>query len=263
MDTFVESVLSNYLESYRGLIEAEPLDEGSVLLSFPFHYSGNHRIEVAVTRIADDAFLISDMAKTIEELQSAGYEIGPNTKKRIEGVAKTSGLALRESHLILESGQKNLGENIQRFVEAAKTIADVYLVYRGRTAGKEADLVKEVKHVLNRRKVIYKEGQRIRGIIEMHSVDFLIPSNGRLGMAVSILSGTNSHLIAEAWGFKAEDIKNSDPKLKVGLIYDVVLSKWSDDSKNILEAKADLAIPGNALSLFDEQLLRQGIAKPD
>jgi len=36
-----------------------------------------------------------------------------------------------------------------------------------------------------------------------------------------------------------------------------------DDSKKILEAKADLAIPGNALSRFDEQLLQQGIAKPN
>jgi len=82
-------------------------------------------------------------------------------------------------------------------------------------------------------------------------------------MAVSILSGANSHLVAEAWGFKAEDIKQFNPDLKVGLIYDVVLSKWSEDSKKILETKADLAIAGNALSVFDEQLLQRGIAKAD
>src|SRR5260370_17540907 len=148
-------------------------------------------------------------------------------------------MELRESNLILESKEKKLGENIKRFVETAKTIADVYLVYGGRGTSKEADLVKEVKHVLNRRKVMYKEGDRVQGLIETHSVNFLIPPNKRPGMAVSILSGGNSHLIAEAWGFKAEDIKNSNPKLRVGLIYDVVLSRWSDDSKKILEAKAD------------------------
>src|SRR5260370_32622606 len=102
MDTLMQSVLSKYIESYRGLIETEALEEGSVLLSFPLHYSGNHRIEVAVTRVTEDTFLISDMAKTIDELENAGLGVGYNRQKRIEEVAKSFGLDLRESHLILE-----------------------------------------------------------------------------------------------------------------------------------------------------------------
>ncbi len=261
MNTLLDSVLSTYLQSYRGLIEAEPLEGGSVLISFPFHYSADHRIEVAVTRVSDDQYIVSDMARTIEELRNAGHEVQASTVSRLEELAKSYGLTFKENYMILESRRDELGLSIQKFVEAAKTVGDVYLTYRPKFLAKEEDLVREVKDVLGRRSLPYRERDKVRGRIEKHSVDFLIPPNGRPGIAIAILSGSNAHLTAEAWGFKAGDIRQANPKLKVGLVYDVISTKWSSESTKILEQSADLAVPGNALSRLDEGLVREGIAE--
>ncbi|MGH9451946.1 MAG: DUF1828 domain-containing protein [Terriglobia bacterium] len=263
MSEVIDPVLSRYLDAYRSLIEVENVQQDSVTISFPFHYSGNHRIEVTVTKLDEDSYVISDMARTVGELRSFGYRPGNRLHEQIEKLSKLSGLRIDQDYLLLDSKSADLGHNIQNFLEATKTVADVYLVHRERAALQETDLLREVKHILNRRRVIYKEGDKISGKIEAHSVDLFVPPNGRPGMAIALLSGSNSHLTAEAWGFKSEDIKSANPRLKVGLVYDVVSSKWSDDSKRILESKADLAIPGNAMSRFEDQLVRQGVAAAD
>jgi hypothetical protein len=259
MNVLMDSVLSEYLNRYKVLVEAEPLSADSLLLSFPFHYSGNHRIELSITRISENAFVISDMAKILEEIRDAGYGIGSETKKRIEKTAANAGLKFRNGYLICESASACLGDDIQKFLEAAKTIADAYLIYRAKPADVERVLHARIKGILDHRNLAYKEKGKISGHIEKHAVDFLIPPNGRPGLALEILAGANSHLLAEAWGFKAEDIKKAMPRLKVGIIYDTDCSKWSEGSKTILENRADIALPGDALGTLDQQLITLGI----
>jgi hypothetical protein len=258
-----DPILSRYLEAYRNLLDVQEVDSNSVTISFPFHYSGNHRIEVTVTKISERSYVISDMARTLSELRNFGYRVQTPLHKRIEKLSKLSGLRIVQDYLLLESDADNLGQNIQKFLEAAKTVADVYLVHR--TSGlKEDELSNAVREVLNRRRVIYEEKDKAKlvGEIETHKMNFLIAPNGKRGMAIAILPAYNSHLVAEAWGFKCEDIRRVPANLRfqIGLVYDTS-QPWTDESRHILNSKADMAIPGDSLHSLDRQLLEQGIAK--
>jgi hypothetical protein len=262
MDTATNSVLSSYLKSYRGLIETEDAGSGTVVLSFPFHYSGNHRIEVSVAHVSRDLFVISDMARTLQELHDAGHAVSGETLTKLEAVAGAYGVTVRESHMLLESSSAELGSKIHRFVEAAKTVGDAYLAFRSGTARKEDKVAQEIRYVLKRRRLAYKERHKIAGKLEKHSVNFLVPPNGNRGLAIAILAGSAPHITAEAWGFKSMDIRNANPRLLVGLVYDVTNVKWSAESKKILEQSADLAIPSDAIFQLENQLVEQGIASP-
>lgn len=261
MANLIDEVLSGYISAYRELIAVEPTEENSATLSFPFHYSGDHRIELTVTKIGKNRYVISDLARTMSELRDAGYRMGSTTRKRIEELASRSGLHITKDHLLAECDEKGLGLTIQVVLESAKTIADAYLVHGKPRGVAEDELARAVRTILNERKVIYKEKEKVRGEIERHSVDFYAPPNGNVGLAVSILSSYNTHLIAEAWGFKCEDIRRVNPTLRIGLVYDVEGGKWADESKTILEEKADMAVPGNSLRSFDENILKMGIGK--
>ena len=256
MPELMESVISKYFESYRELIAAEPADTNSVILSFPFHYSANHRIELTVTAISERQFVISDMARTISELQDAGLRVGQATRKRLGQLAKIDGMRIVQDHLLLDSAFDDLGANIHRLLEAAKTIGDFYLVHRGRGKVAGRDLLGEIRSILNKRQVMYREKQNIAGQLEMnHRVDFLLPANGRPQTAIAVLPGHNSHLVAEAWGFKCDDIRASTvAKTEIGLIYDTSENIWEEESKKILEAKAAFAVPSDSLNIFEDRL---------
>src|SRR6267143_2860793 len=110
----------------------------------PQHFSGNHRVELTVTRISEENYIISDQSRTLGELRDAGYKTSTDLIERLEGIAKLSGLRIVQDHLVLNCVKKSLGADIQRFIEATKTIADVYLVHKVRPPA-ENDLLEEVK----------------------------------------------------------------------------------------------------------------------
>ncbi len=260
--TLLDSIMSEYLDSYKGSIEAVPIDEQSVTISFPFHYSADHRIELTVTQIEKDRFIISDLARTMAELRDGGYSIGAGTNSRIKEIAAKSHVNVVQNHFVLECRKKELGDGIQNFLEAIKTIADVYLVHGRPRIPPENDLISKVRKMLSERKLIFRENDKLRGHIETHSVNFYVPPNGMPGLAVAILSGYNSHLVAEAWGFKSDDIRKENPRTKIGLVYDVVSRQWTDESKKIITEKSDLAASGDSLSAFDAKLPQLGLVKP-
>ena len=87
MVDITEMVVGKYLDAYKGLIVSEPVDNDSVTVSFPFHYSGDHRIELTITAVSGGQFIISDMARTVGELREFGLRIGATIRKRIEGIS--------------------------------------------------------------------------------------------------------------------------------------------------------------------------------
>ncbi len=256
-----DSIVSEYLDSYKGLIETAPVDDKSVTISFPFHYSAEHRIELTVTQIEKDRFVISDMARTMSELRDAGYSMGKSTKHRIEEIASQSGINFVHNHLVFECRKQQLGEGIQLFLETAKTVADVYLVHGRPRTSPESDLIAKVRRILTEKKLLFRENDKVQGELESHSVHFYAPPNGLPGLAIAILSGHNSHLVAEAWGFKCDDIKKKNPKTRIGLVYDVVSGQWTDESTRIITEKSDIVATGDSLSAFDAKLSQLGLVK--
>lgn len=262
MERIIDSALGAYLRTYAGLIAVEPVDNNSATLSFPFHLASNHRIEITISDIGNERCVVSDAGRTLGEMRSAGYSLSGEARKRLEAMAKPSGLRLVGDYLLLDSSHADIGASIQSFLETSKTIGDAYLVHR-QSPIREGELLAEVKTVLDSEKLLYRENQRMRGKIESHSFNLVVPPNGRPGVAVSVLSAQSTHLLAEAWGWKCDDIRleTNNASTKLALIYDVRFGRWSATSRKILESSADIAIPGDSLLNLPRHLESQGVVK--
>jgi hypothetical protein len=263
MGTIINSVLDTYLDAYRKLIAVEPADENSVTISFPFHLAAHHRVEVTVTDLGNRQCIISDAARTLGEVRDAGHSVSTHMKERLERIANLSGLRIVEDHLVMDSSYTDLGPSIQKFLEMCKMIGDVYLVHKQREAA-EDDLVAQVRMVLDSKGLLYREREKLRGQIESHPFNLVVPPNGHVGMAVKILTGINTHAIAQIWGYKCDDIKKEqrNQNTRLALIYDTRFERWSTTSRAILETRADVALPSESLGDLVTRLEGQDIVEP-
>jgi hypothetical protein len=250
---FQAQIAERYFDAYKELIALESIGDDSVAVSFPFHFSGDHRIELTVTRVSGDMLVISDSARTLSELRNSGLRIGSKIRMRVQKLARLSGLRIVGDHLLLDSDLNNVGANIQRLLEATKTIGDVYLVHHSGVV-RERFIFEQVRDLLNRHKTMYTIREKIHGQIETHKVDFLVPPNGKPGLALTILPISDPRLIAEAWGFKCGDIRAANPKMRIGLVYDTESARWTNESKAILEQRADIAVSSEQLHSLESRL---------
>ncbi len=252
-----DQILANYLDAQRGLTEVHQVDDNNVVLSLPLHFSANKRVELTVTRVTDNYFVISDMAQTLGELKDAGYGLGGKLKEKILSIGKAAGLEFAGNHLVRRVSDKELGKAIHQFADVAKTIGDAYLTYSTkRSSTDEDELVTRVRRVFTEGHYKYQEKQELSGTIECHTVDFYVAPNGTRGLALAVLPNP-SQIIAEAWGFKTQDIKQKHPTIAMSIVYDS--SKAKDVSKTILDKVVDVPIPSNAIENLGAILARAGI----
>ena len=252
-----EEVFKYYVDAQVGLTEIEQVDGNNVVVSLPLHFSGNTRVELAITKISDKYFAISDMARTLGELKDAGLGINQKLKDKIESLAKPAGLKFVGNHLVRECSATDIGEAIHQFADVAKTIGDAYITYRFRSEREDEDeLIKKVRHVFSERKYSYKEKQEVGGVIEKHTVDFYIAPNGSRGLVLAVLPNP-TQIIAEAWGFKTQDIKHADNRLTVSIVYDA--SRAKEVSKTILEKMADVPVASNLIENLGQRLEAAGV----
>ncbi len=256
MTMLIDSVLDTYLRAYRDLIAVERVDS-SVVLSFPLHLAAGHRIELTITDLGGNRCTISDSARTLGEVQAAGYSLTSHMKQRLERVAGLSDIGIVNNHLVLECTHDEVGNSIQQFLEISKTIGDVYLVHKQREKPDD-EVILLVQTILNSMGRVYRTDEKIAGEIESHPFDIVVPPNGHPGLAVSVLSGQNTHNVAQIWYFKCDDIKKGQwyrrSNGRLALIYDVRNQIWSDTSKAILASRADLAVPSDSLDELREFL---------
>jgi hypothetical protein len=92
--------IDKFFEFYSSDLVSESVDENNVVISFPVHFSGFHRVEITVTRVNPSLFIISDGARTIEELKSSGYPINSRLKKRLETVSRLARIRVVNNYLI-------------------------------------------------------------------------------------------------------------------------------------------------------------------
>jgi hypothetical protein len=249
--------ISKFFEFYQGDLESEIIDANNVVLSFPVHFSGFHRIEITITRVNTNQFIISDGAKTLEELRNAGYALDSKLRSRLESVSRAARIRVVNDHLVTDTDYSSLGSSIQRFVEAAKTIGDAYLVQRA-IPPRDTNLINRVTEFLSSQQVPYQVKHPLRGNIERHTVDFYFPPNGVPGLALSVMNNP-TRMAAEAWAFKSYDIKMVNERTKVGVVYED--EEAGESSKSILNGVADLSIPSSNIPALHEGLLSIGILK--
>lgn len=255
MTSVIDSVLETYLSTYRELIETER-DGRSITLSLPFHLAANHRIEITVTDLGGNVCIVSDSARTLGEIEAAGFSLTSQMKQRLENIASVSGLRVIDSNLILKSSYGELGNSIQKFLEVSKMIGDVYLVHRHREKGDD-EINLQLQSILQSEGLLYRLREKVPGEIETHPFDIVVPPNGHPGIAVGILGGFNTHTIAQVWGYKCDDIRKGQwyrsTHSRLALVYDV-RHQWSEASRAILESRADVAVPSDRLSDFAESV---------
>jgi hypothetical protein len=247
--------VNRFLDFYRSDLDSETIDDSNVVLSFPVHFSGFHRIEITVTQLSADRFVISDGAKTIEELKNAGYDISSKLRQRLEKISRLAQIRVVNDYLVSETDEMSLGSSIQRFVEAAKTIGDAYLVQRA-TPSKDTNLITLVTEFLAIQGAPYQTHRSVEGRIEKHSVDFLFPPNGVPGLALSVMRNP-TRMAAEAWAFKSSDIKAMNTRMRVGVVYEAELA--SDRSKAILQGSVDVSVPSSEISMLAQGMRSIGL----
>ncbi len=116
---------------------------------------------------------------------------------------------------------------------------------------------------VNTANVLYRPHEKLQGKREAHSIDLLVPPNGRPGLALSVLGGQNTHALAQIWYCKCDDIQQAreNKNIKLALVYDLRHDPWSDASRAYLEAKADVVLPGDSIQELPERLSAQGVIK--
>jgi hypothetical protein len=249
--------LDKFFDFYKSDIEVEVIGPTNLMMSFPVHYSGFHRIEVTITQSGPTEFIISDGAKTLSELRMAGYAITGRLRRRLETISRAAKIQVVNDYLIAESDLTHLGSAIQRFVEAAKTIGDAYLVQRVNLP-RETDLMDRVSTFLAEQQVPFQRRHSLAGQYEKHVVDFYFPPNGVPGLALSVLNNP-TRTIAEAWAFRATDIKKTNERTQVGVVYDDVDVK--DNSRSLLQGVLDVSIPSSDIAVLKQSLRTIGILK--
>jgi hypothetical protein len=249
--------LDSFFEFYKNDVETEFIDNQNVVISFPVHFSGFHRIEATVTAVGNDRFLISDGAKVIDELRMAGYSLNRKLRERLELVSKAAQVRVVKDHLITECSLKDLGSSLQRFVEAAKTIGDAYLVQR-QVIPRDSALLGLVPNFLIEQNVPFKTKQQLSGEYEKHVVDFYFPPNGVPGLALSVMNNPD-RTTSESWAFRAGDIKKVNARTRVGVVYDD--EDVRNSSKSLLNGVLDVSVPSSNIPALRSSLVSIGILK--
>ncbi len=238
-------ILERYLSAYRGLVEAEQVEADTVVVSFPFHVWESHRVELAIQKISNVEFFISDMARTIGELKLNGYNINKSVRAKIQTLGQDAGIRVKQNELVRSCSPSELGNVLQKFAEAAKTIGDAYLVHKTRPISEDR-LFGIVKESLDYKGIAHEERVRVSGVLDSHTIDFYAPPNGKPGFGIAILARQDTHTLAQLWGFKCRDLRDAHPNLKIGLVYDTEDAKWTQIAENIIRHEANFVLPSTS-----------------
>jgi hypothetical protein len=256
-------ILNAYLNGQKQLIEFEELDRDNCVVSLPRHFSAHTRVELTVSRLSKNQFLLTDQGQTITELRDAGIPVGTTMLERLKEIIRIWKIELVGVNLVRTCRHRELGIVLHEFGEAAKTVGDAYLTARDYETDRRVEeaLKDQVRRTFQAEHYFYREQQSVPGKVETagHKVDFYIPPNGSNGLALEVLSKPNK-LQAEAWGFRTRDMKDANQRLLVGFVYDETAK---DLSRTILGSIADFALSPVDLLGLGEQLKTHHVSRGD
>lgn len=261
--SMVTDILATYLDAQKQLIEFEEIDNNNCLVSLPLHFSAHTRVELAITRLSQNQFALTDQGQTLSELKDAGIPVGKRLLDRIREIIRIWKVELVGVTLFRTCNQRELGIALHEFGEAAKTVGDAYLSAHDYETDRrvEEEIKDRVRRAFQDERYFYREQQNVPGKVEQsgHKVDFYIPPNGANGLALEVLSKPNK-LQAEAWGFRTRDMKEANHRLLVGFVYDETAR---DLSRTILGSIADIALSSTELAEFSQHLKAHHVSRGD
>jgi hypothetical protein len=81
-------ILTTYLNAQKQLIEFEDIDKTNCLVSLPRHFSAHTRVEIAITRLSQNQFALTDQRQTLGELKDAGVPVGSRLLDRVKEIIR-------------------------------------------------------------------------------------------------------------------------------------------------------------------------------
>ena len=72
----------------KKLIEFADLDKSNCRVYLPLHFSAHARVELAVTQLSRDQYLLTDQGLTVTELKNASHAVGSRVLERMREIIR-------------------------------------------------------------------------------------------------------------------------------------------------------------------------------
>src|ERR1051325_662083 len=119
-----EEIIAKYLKSQHNLLRFENVGQDSCLLSLPLNFTAHTRVELAVTRLSSDQYILTDQGQTLGELHDAGYAINAKLLERLKQIIKVWQVELAGVTLTRTTKEKDLGNALHDFARRVARRAD-------------------------------------------------------------------------------------------------------------------------------------------
>lgn len=214
-----------------------------VVLALPLMYPDGLQVQVHLELVAKSSVLITDRGHTLARLFENGLNLA----------AKQTLTLLEERKQIFELNQIGFelqkeialplqGIDVQLFAESLVSIA--HLIYKFEpTTSEESVADRTLKQIFKERNLEPTVNALIDGEIEKGiRVNYFLPGPHPLACKVVKRRGPMLSYM-EQWGWRWTDVKQKNPRLLRGMVYDPDKQEWDDTTLNIGKSVCDIFCP--------------------
>ncbi|MDB6056760.1 MAG: hypothetical protein JWO95_604 [Verrucomicrobiales bacterium] len=223
-------------------INAEKTRRG-VVMALPLMYPDGYQVQVHLEPVTKSTALITDRGRTLAKLLENGLNLDAkqtlallDERKQMFEVNQAGFELQKEIRLPLQ------GIDVHLFAESLVSIA--HLIYKYEPVTSEESVAdRTLKQIFKERGIEPTVNAVIDGKIEKQiRVNYLL--SGRHPLACKVVKRRGPMLgYMEQWGWRWTDVKQHNPHLLRGMIYDPDKQEWDDTTLNICKSVCDLFCP--------------------
>lgn len=214
-----------------------------VAMALPLMYPDGFQVQIHLEPLTTGTALITDLGRTLARLREEGLNLdAAQTLALFEERKKAFELSQVGFELQKEIALPLQGIDVQLFGESLVSIA--HLIYRYEPATSEESAAdRTLKQIFKERNLEPAMNAAIEGRIEKSiRVNYLVPGPHPLACKVVKRRGPMLNYM-EQWGWRWMDVKQQNPQLLRGMIYDPDKQQWDDTTINIGKSVCDLFCP--------------------
>lgn len=239
-----DSIRGTLQEFWNGALEIASTRAG-VALALPLCYPDGWQVLVDIETLTPQALRLTDSGRTLHWLAGNGQNIGtPAFKACLDERMQTFGLHREDSgwELFRELPMPLQGADLHLFGEALVSIA--HLHYLHEPAIKTQNVATEtVEKVFRERKIEALQNHRLNGRVEQRiAVDYFVEAPHPVALQVLGRRGAVTSYM-EQWGFRWRDLRDANPRLLPGMIYDPAVQEIDSTATAIGESVCELFCP--------------------
>ena len=229
---------------WNGALELVPTRAGFAV-AFPLCFPDGWQVVVDIEPLTPQALRLTDSGRTLHWLAGSGQNIDTQAfKARLNERMQTFELQREENgwELFRELPLPLQGVDLHLFGEALVSIA--HLHYLHEPALKTQNVATEtVERVFRERKIEAHQNHRLRGRVEERiTVDYFVEAHHPVALQVLGRRGAVTSYM-EQWGFRWRDLREANPALLPGMIYDPAVQEIDSTATAIGESVCELFCP--------------------